>query len=341
MESILDYINPVLLTESSCQKLDVLDSCYAALSEGVYDTEVIMTTASYTQSFVFEVLENVKDALLKLYQQVLSVLQNFILNTANLADKYRNLLIDRFIAMREPFVFKTYEYPKLQDKNYPAIFKSSVSVEQEVQELQSKIIDKGITGSEVEDEIHRLLKQFGRAVLDDEIIPDDLNNSVISSVNRHVRGKEVTRRLTQRDINAFIDEICKHKEFRDDLARTKNNLIDDYTKLKQTYTRTLKDKEAELLGIRAMKYPELERLKMSERDRFASINLAMTRLFDGYISVYREAFNQKLSIMQDKVEDNRRILVELMTRTNVLTTLSTKTPDRNRRPIVFNPGIKT
>ena len=332
MESILNYITPSLLVEGSVQKLDVLDSCYAALNEGIDDMEVIMMTSSYTQSFILEILDNIKETLLALYNKILTLLNNFILNTANLADKYRNLLIDRFIAMRDSFVFKTYEYPKLKDKNYPAIFKSSVSIEQDIQTLEDKIIERGLLSSQVEDEVHHLLKQFGRDVLDDEILPYALPESVRDSVDRHVRGKQITRKLTQKDINTFIDEICRHKEFRDDLNRTKANLLDDYTKLKKTYMESLKSREADILGIRSMKYRDLEQLKRSDRERFANINLSMTQLFNGYITIYREAFNRKLIIMQEKIEDNRRIIVELMTQTNILTTISTKSPDRNRRP---------
>ena len=342
MESILDYMTYGILTENSIDKISVLDSCYAALSEGVTDTEVIRMTSSYTQSLITEVLENIKDGLLGLYQMIVEFLNNYILNTANLVQKYRNLIIERFYTLQEPFIFKTYEYPKLKDPNYPSLSKSSDVVAADVDKLQARIISSNMAPSQVTEEVHRMVREFGRDVIGGTpSMYGDLVGTVRSIVTKQVQGKRIDRKLTEHDISTFIDEICRHKEFRDDLRRTRDNIIADYEELKAQYKDAMERKEAESVGLKSLKYPHIEALTATERDRFASINLSMTQLFNGFITIYREAFNCKLQIMKDKVDANRAILVELMTRTNVLTTLSTKTPDRNRRPIVFDPGIKT
>lgn len=341
MESIIEMMHSSLFTEGSYQKADVLDSCYRALSEGVDDLEVIMTTSSYTQSMILEILENVKDGLIKLYQQIVSILNNYILNTANLADKYRNLLIDRFITLKDPFVFKTYEYPKLKDKNYPAAQKSAHAVKDKVVALENRIISDNLASSQISEAIYDMLISFGNDVVDGRVSPyDDLAESVREIVVDHIRGREITRTLTQRDIGDFIDEVIKHREFRDDLNRTKTNVLSDYENLKRTYMDLMKRKESESVGLKSLKYPETEAFKLSDRERFSTINLMLTQLFDGYITIYREAFNTKLSIMRDKVEDNRAILTELMVRTNVFTSINAKTPNRNRRPIIFDPSLK-
>ena len=94
---MVPYLSSVLsdsiLTEDSYTKLDVIDRCYDAINEGVLDNFVVDVAASNTYSMMMEVLDNVKETLLKLVQNVLTFLNNYILNSALLADKYRDLII--------------------------------------------------------------------------------------------------------------------------------------------------------------------------------------------------------------------------------------------------------
>jgi len=342
MESIMEYMNPAILTAGSYQKLDVLDSCYAALSEGVGDIEVIRTTSSYTESMILEILENVKNGLIEIYKRILALLNNYIINTATLADKYRNLLIERMYKLDAPFIFKTYEYPKVSDPDYPRVFKAADAVERDVKKLMEKIIAHSLDQVQINNEIHKMIITFGQDALDALVSPyGDLRDSVRAAVFKKVRGKPIERKLTESDIDTFIREISRYKDTKDDLVRTKNNVLEDYTELKRTYMNLIKRQEAQSVGLKSLKYPEVEELKAADRDRFASINLSMTKLFDAYITIYKAAFDCKLTIIREKIEANRSILIELMSRTNVLTSLATKVPDRRRRPIVFDPGIHT
>ena len=63
-------------TGSIYKQLDVIESAIHAIDEGVHDTRTILTASSYTQSVYLELLENVKNALLKLVQQALSALNS-------------------------------------------------------------------------------------------------------------------------------------------------------------------------------------------------------------------------------------------------------------------------
>ena len=82
-------------TESIYQKLSVVESGVLAISESITDSYVVNTTLSYTHSAMLEALDNVKNLLLELASRVLSVINNYCLNSTKLFDKYRELIMDR------------------------------------------------------------------------------------------------------------------------------------------------------------------------------------------------------------------------------------------------------
>ena len=179
---MVPYLSSVLsdsiLTEDSYTKLDVIDRCYDAINEGVLDNFVVDVAASNTYSMMMEVLDNVKETLLKLVQNVLTFLNNYILNSALLADKYRDLIIQRFKSMKEPFVFYTYEYPKLKSKDYPVLVKSSITLEDEIREMEDEIIRKNLSPDEAASKVDKMLRSFGHDVLDARVDVSDLKSSV-------------------------------------------------------------------------------------------------------------------------------------------------------------------
>lgn len=337
----LAFMNDDILVESSYAKMEVISSCYEGLEEGVDDGFLVNIASSYTRSMIYEILENVKDKLLALYQKVLSALNNFALNHANLADKYRNLIIDRYVTMSEPFIYRTYEYPKLKSKFYPNITYSVNTLTATIEELQTAVIEKGMTDAEVGFEVDKIIVDFGRGVIDGTVNPDDVKDTAYVIALDHLRGQQVTRKLEQRDINAFIDEIKTYKPLKDDINKTKTTIIKEYENLKRVYTKAMEEKASQSLGIKSLKQPEIEGFKVHEVQRFTDINLQMTRMFNAFITIYNEAFNTKLQVIQDRIEDNRKILVELMGRTGVLAAINAKTPAQKKRPLVFDPKLIT
>lgn len=340
MQSILDYMNDDILVESSYSKIAVLDACYQTLSEDLGNQHVVDIALSYSHSMIIEILENAKDALFKFYQRIFSVLNNYVLNSANLIDKYRNHILDRYPKLEKPLYFKTYEYPKLKDKNYPMIMEIQSSTTIEIQ--LRKLIDRmhGMLPSQVEFEVNRYLRNFAHEALGGTVDPINLKTSVRDVVYANIRGRQIDRKLTQSDLNQFIDEIKQHKSIRDDLNRTKTNLLSDYNNLKKTYNTLSTQKQIDL-GLRSLKYPEDTSFQINEYNRFADINMALTRLFNGFITIYSEAFNAKLQIINDKIINNRKVIEELMIQTGLFTSLNTKSPNRQRRPIPYDTNLKT
>lgn len=342
MQSILEFMNDDILVESSYNKIAVLDVCYQTLSEDLGNQHVVDMAVSYTHSMLLEILENAKEALFKLYQRILSVLNNYVLNSANLIDKYRNYLIDRFPKLKKPLIFKTYEYPKLKDNDYPMLLevKSPAIAEREIRKLMDQIFETNMLPSQVEFEVNRFLRNFAHEVLDAPVNPLDLKKSVRDIVYSKVRGREIERKLTQSELNVFIDEIKQHKSIKDDLNRTKTNMLTDYTNLKNMYLSISKQKQADL-GLRSLKYPEEASFQINEYNRFADINVAITRLFNGLITIYSEAFNTKLQIINDKIANNRKVIEELMIQTGMFASMNAKNPNRQHKPFVPNSTLKT
>lgn len=334
------FVNQDFLTESSIAQLEVIESGYDAINEDYGDHDIVKMTLSYTHTFVLEILENTKEALLKLYQRVLSALNNYILNTAVLADKYRNLIKERYKKLPAPIVFKTYEWPNLRNDAYPALLRPQSSFHDDLEELSNAIVDNKYRADEIDALVDKKLTSFSKEVIGTKADTLNLKHSVKDIVTSHVRGREVTRTLKYEDLDKFIDEIKQYKILKDDINRTKSTMLKDYEALKRSYMDAIRDKEAKALDIKSMKNPEIEEFKSFEYQRFTSINMHLNRLFNGYITIYSEAFNTKLNLLKDKIEQNRVMIVELMTRTGVIAAIHTKSPDRNRKPIVFDPTEK-
>ena len=59
--------------------LQLIDSCYTALSEGVNDSFVVNTTKSSTYKFLDELLDRIFKFLTDLYVQVLNYMNNYLI----------------------------------------------------------------------------------------------------------------------------------------------------------------------------------------------------------------------------------------------------------------------
>lgn len=335
------YMLDKFLDENSYPKMAVIDSCYQAINEDLGDQFVIDRACSYTYSMVMEVLERAKDMLIKLCQQVLSYLNNYILNTANLADKYRNLIIDRYGTLQRPIVYKTYTYPKLKDKTYPKPIGSSTELENQIREMQDAIIDKNLSADQAEELVDKLLTKFSRDVIGAPVSMYETRDTARKIVYEHLRGREKIKTLDKDDLDDFITEIKVYKSVKDDIIRTRTETLKYYDTLKRVYTSVMENRLKDQPDLKFLKNPGTEEFKAAEYQRFANINLQMTRLFNGFITIYTEAYNAKLNVIKEKIDANRTVIVEIMTQTGVFAAINTKTPSRDRKPYVFDPFIKT
>lgn len=326
------YLEEAYLLPESYSKIDVINSCNQAIDEGVASDTIISMASSYTFNLVAEMLDNVKEALLAIYTKLLSYFNNYILNSVNLASKYRELIIDRYKTLKKTVVFKTYEYTKLYDKNYPNLKMDMTKLETRISEFQDSVISNNLGSDDVESWVDKMLLEFGSSVLNISVDTYDLKSSVKSGTRQMIQGREVIKNLQPDDLSKFIDEICGYKKLKDSITRTKKEILSEYERLRSVYTKTMKKKEAESVGIDSIRNPEFSRFKTADSMRFANINMGMTRIFNGFITIYSESFNTKLGCLQEKIDQNRDVIVRMMSETSIFAAVNPKNPARNRAP---------
>lgn len=340
IESPSKYLSDYLLLPESYEKMAVIDSCYAAINEAAATNRIVDITDSYTFGMILEILEAAKNQLISIQEALLSYFNNYILNTANLADKYRDLIIERLGKLRSPIIYRTYSYHKLFDKSYPALIKATnTDLVSSIEEFQNHILDESLNADQQGEIIDHMLEDFAYRVIETPVDPTDLKSSVDKAVRDVLRGREQIRTLDSKSLSKFIDEIAMYKPTKDALARTKKAMLDDYATLKSTYTAAMKKKEAASVGIASIKDPEFVRFNRAEADRFATINMNMTRLFNGYITIYREVFDTKMEVLREKIDSNRAIIIKLLTETGLLAVVNSKNPSKERRPLAFDPKL--
>lgn len=326
------YLEEAYLLPESYSKIEVINSCNQAINEGVASDSIISIATNYTFSLVAEMLDNVKEALLTIYTKLLSYFNNYILNSVNLASKYRELIIDRYKMLKKSVIFKTYEYTKLYDKNYPNLKMDVTKLETQISEFQDSVIYSNLDSDDVESWIDKMLLEFGSNVLDISVDIDELKSSVKSGTRQMIQGREIIKNLQPDDLSKFIDEICGYKKLKDSIIRTKKEILSEYERLKSVYMKTMKKKDALSVSIDSIYNHEYSRFKTFDSMRFANINMGMTRLFNGFITIYSESFNTKLACLQEKVDQNRDVIVRMMSETSIFAAANPKNPARNRAP---------
>lgn len=325
---------------SDFETLSLIDSCYAAFNEGVTDTFIVNVAASNTQAVLNEYLEHVRETLLGLYERVLSYLNNYIFNHAKLVDRYRELLIERFEQKKPQILFHTYQYAGLYDKNYPILMKSSGELTDNIRNLQSAFIDQESSVGIVNESVDAMIVDFGKSVIDGVVDLNDIDGSVADIVRERVRGREVVKRLNKTDIGKFVTEISAYKAMKDSIMSTKKNMLEDYKMLKSMLTREMTRAESSVMGIEDIRHPDAATLRNVDYQRFASINVALSKMFNSFIRIYSKAFDTKLSVLNDKITENKDILTKLMVETGVFAAINPHKPERYKRPQKFDPKIK-
>lgn len=320
-----------LLETTALQKKSVLSSCYTAMDEGVIDNAINNLTSTYTQSMILDILDNIKEKLLKVYQSVLSALNNYILNTATLADKYRDLLISRYEKLKAKTIYQTYEYDKLY--KMPTDVRSIYNVEKDAQDIVNMGLSETYDNNEVILKVDKYINDFAKAVIGATVNVDNIKASTESTCKQMMRGREVTKTLTASEIDKFIDEIKKYKDLKNQINSTKTQIVKYYNSLKGQFLSTFKMIPSDEIGVmKRAQDPTGAALLDSQYQQYSKANIQLTRLFDGYINIYNAAFNTKLSLLQEKIQSNRNILVEMMTKTSVFAAVHAKQPKKGSAP---------
>lgn len=334
-------LNEDFYNESVYNQLYVIDYCYEALDEGIFDSRVIDTALTYTYSSILEILENVKEYLLQLCSTVLSALNNYILNTAKYVERYREILKERVRVLKEPFIYDYYEY-KFTD--YPNIVKASAGdITRRIESLQSDITTKSYTEAQIEDSVDNTLRWFTKLVLGVSADPDNLKNSVTEIVSIEIRGQKQYKGIDESTIDKFVTNIASYRDRSAIIKKTKTMIVKEYEALKSAYRNAIKtpDEVKKIDRYKAASDPGWYAFMISEQSRFKQINIQMNRLFNGFITVYESALNTKLNILKEQVDRDREILTELLTRTQLIPLINTKRIEKNRKPFEYEKKLYT
>lgn len=325
---------------TNMEAIDIIDSCYAAFNEGVNDSFIVSIAASNTMLTLQEHLERVRESLMTMYATVLGYLNNYIFNSAKLADKYRGLIIEKYRTLENPILFHTYQYSGLKDKNYPILMKSSGTITNGIRALQTIFVEQETSSGVAAEVTDRMIVEFGRGVVDGDVDTSNLDASVEQIVRGHIQGRKLVKRLSKDDLNAFIDEIIAYKPMKDSINATKKIMLQDYTMLKNLMTTEMQSAEASAMGIEDMRNPDAAMLRRADYQRFASINLSLAKMFNSFIRIYSKAFDTKLAILNEKITENKDIITKLMVETSVFAAINPHNPARYKRPQKFEPKLK-
>lgn len=320
-----------LLETTAIHKHKVLTTCYKAIDEGVIDNAIDNLTSTYTQSLILDILDNIKENLLKLYQSVLSALNNYILNTASIADKYRNLIILRYEKMDGKIIFQTYEYDKLY--KLPTDVRSIYNVEKDAQDIVNMGLSDSYDSIEAEKRVDKYINDFSKSVIGTTVSLYNIKASTESSCKQMMRGREITRTLTSADLDKFIDEIKKYKDLKNQVSTTKTQIVKYYNSLRGQFLSTFKMVPSDKIGVlKRAQDPTGAAVLDKQYQQYTEARIQLTRLFDGYINIYNAAFNTKLQLLHEKIMRNRNVIVEMMTTTSLFAALHTKQPKKNSAP---------
>lgn len=316
-----------LLHESNIYQYDTLKVAYRAIDEALplhEDVSNIMrVTDTYSRSIVFDLLEKIRTFLLEVYQQVLLLMNNYILNHAKLMEKYQDLIIERFDKLQNPIKYYTYDYSGLYD--YPKDLRGSNSVSKAIDDIIKEGENPLNTSDDMTYLVDKKIQEFSLEMLGARVDPDNLKADTKKICYDLMQGQKRVEILTKANLKKYIKEIQEYKQMKDEIKKLKGDIESYYRHLKKTYSSTFKLAPGSTAGSLTRAVDPLKAI-LTDRQvvQFSTARIQLNRLFNGYITLYSESFSAKLDILQDHINMNKQVITQVMTRTNVLYAVSGK-----------------
>ena len=281
-----------LIDENIYLYMDMIQTCYDALDEGVTDPSVVDIARNNSTSMVLSYLDRSYYLLEKYYETLLSYLNNFTLNFSKLVEKYKVTIIDKYNTNNSPIVYNTYQYPKQRDK-YPKILTINSKWYQllsDAREFDTENNDSNYFNVKV----NNTLQEFTQSYLGKKLKADSLEKETKEYTYETLRGVTKTIGLTPNNISDIINNIVDmSKEMQKELKSTKAAYTKDYKTLEK-FLNVYPNEPKSLFNILSiMKRPEEHRLEIAEMQRFSTINMEINRLMTGFVTVYSTAFSER------------------------------------------------
>lgn len=335
--NIFNLIPEHFIDENVYIHIDILQSCYDAIDEGVIDPSIVDIARNNSTSMIASYLDRSFYLLDKFYESFIVYLNNFILNYAKLAEKYKSTIIDMYSKISEPVVYNTYTYPKQRDK-YPRPLNINAKWYQLV--ADAKLFDTDDT-QEKQDvnlyfnvKVNNALQEFTQSYLGKKLNVNKLEQETKTYTNITLKGPQKTIGLTEANVSDIINNIVSNaKDTQKELKSVKAAYTKDYKTLQEVLGLTDNKKIPFGKALDMITKPQQYAFEKEELKRFSNINMEINRLLTGLVTVYSTVFSTKLTVMRERIDMDRVVLVALLQAAGSFAAINNKTATKQSQPL--------
>ena len=335
--NVFEFIPEHLIDENIYVQMDMIQTCYDALDEGVVDQNLVTITRNNTLSLALSFLDTSYKKLCEIYDIFTSHLNNYILNYAKLAEKYKSLITDMYSKINEPITYNTFTYPKLKEQ-LPKPISNNANWYNFIREAQLFGTDDANEQKDVSVyfnvKVDNMLQEFTRDTLGQKLDTKKLTEETKTLINVKMKGPTKTIGITQRNVGSLIDGFTTTaKEVQKEIKATKTCFAKDYKTLQELLSLYQKKKVPVVTSISMIRDPEKYDFELQEMKRFSNINMEMSRLYTGLVSVYNVSYTKKYEVLRERVELDRVVLVALLQAAGSFAAINNKTATKQSQPL--------
>lgn len=288
-----------------------------------YSMEYLREEVMY--DFVSMVLDKVKDALLMLYEKLVMFVNKYIVNSARLVEKYKEMIVDRYEKYKDNLKHITvtrFSYDKV--KTHPKVFKVDESEMEKLFETLEQNMSRGISYNSTR-LVYSKTRDICSKITDCPSLNIDNELSFITKdYSDFIRGPVITETITSKNLISYINNILKYSELKKDVYHIKTDVIDYYKKLKKMFSnRNAKnfykniDTVSNISSTGSRNEAEVLAILSANRDMYLEMKSSIEYMFDTIIKVYNAAFNAKMNVMHEYIEKMSYIIAEIMRGCNI------------------------
>lgn len=309
------------LTETVINDVEIIQECYSAIQEGGTDPDFLVIAQKYTKSLIIEVLESIHNFLLKFLEQIVRRFNAYAVNSARSANKYRETIIAKIGELVDnPVIYESFEYPGLYE--YPKEFKmSQIETDEIISELKRLYNSDNKLDMDPASFIDKKINEFGKAVLDHNVEPDDLAYSVEKICKKIMKGSSATYSVTSNNISRFYDDMSRTLKERVKLTHIRKEINQYYSMLRREVEKMYHTPKQYVPSD--LNFKNAEMTMSSYSGDVTRFELDRNKLFNAYLVIYRVAFTTKLNILNEKIEQQSAVIAAIFKRTSIFTHTTT------------------
>ena len=271
--------------------------------------------AASNHSIITTLLVNVKAYLLHLVEQVIIMFNQFMLNRRDRLFRYKDLIMDRYLKLKDPIYYEFYEYPYI--KELPKDVRSSTKIDEIIDKIMKFVEENSPNEDQFESMINRVIREFGQEILGESVDPEHPKDSVEDICKDKMLGKVSRKQLTRKDLLDMIDNNAKWSEERKMITHTKSEITKCYKQMEKIYKKVFAEPTKLPTTLDAAINPQKNLIIARQANLTAFYNLQIKRMFRSILTIYRESFRLKLEYLHEKYMIQTRIISEVMVRCNI------------------------